>query len=134
MNTFLPVALVALVAALVYFLMAAYVARTHSKLGILAPTMTGHPVLERTVRAHANTLEWLPIFLPALWLFAIYWDATVAAALGAVWLAGRIIYFFGYIADARRRYPGFFIQSLAAGTLLLGGLGRVTYLLATGQA
>ena len=36
--------------------------------GIDAPAMTGHPEFERAVRAHANTLEWLPIFLPSLWL------------------------------------------------------------------
>ena len=33
------------------------------------------------MRAHYNTLEWLPIFLPSMWLFAIYWNELVAAAL-----------------------------------------------------
>lgn len=108
--------------------MALRVAATHSKTGILAPTMTGDPLLERTVRAHQNTLEWMPIFLPSLWLFAIYWDADVAAGLGLLWIAGRIIYFLGYVAEAKKRFPGFFIQSVAAFALLLGALGRIVYL------
>jgi len=33
-----------------------------------------------------NMLEWLPIFLPALWLFAIYISDAIAAALGLVWM------------------------------------------------
>ena len=43
--------------------------------------MTGDPLLERTIRAHYNTLEWLPIFLVSMWLFAVYWNELVAAAL-----------------------------------------------------
>lgn len=66
MQAYYPVAVVTLLAALVYFVMAARAAATHSKVGILAPTMTGDPLLERTVRAHQNTLEWMPIFLPSL--------------------------------------------------------------------
>lgn len=128
MQTYYSVAIVTLLAALVYFAMAARVAATHSKTGILAPTMTGDPLLERTVRAHQNTLEWMPIFLPSLWLFAIYWDANVAAGLGLLWIAGRIIYFLGYVAEAKKRFPGFFIQSVAAFALLLGALGRIVYL------
>ncbi|MGN6309215.1 MAG: MAPEG family protein [Xanthobacteraceae bacterium] len=88
------------------------------------------PALERTIRAHVNTLEWLPIFLPSLWLFAIYWSSFVAAALGALWIVGRIIYFLGYAAAAEKRRPGFAIQAIAASALLIGALGRVIYLLA----
>jgi len=80
--------------------------------GILAPVMTGDPVLERTCRAHVNPLEWMPIALPSMWLFAIYRSPAVAAILGLVWIVGRVIYFYGYIADPTKRFPGFFIQSL----------------------
>lgn len=129
------VALVTLLAVLVYFWMAAMVARTRRRVGIFAPVMTGDPTLERTIRAHVNTLEWLPIFLPSLWLFAIYWSSTVAAALGALWIVGRIVYFLGYTAAAEKRRPGFAIQAAAASALLIGALGRVIYLLvATGAS
>jgi uncharacterized membrane protein YecN with MAPEG domain len=124
-------AIVTLVAVLVYFWMATRVAVTRRMTGILAPIMTGDPVLERTIRAHTNTLEWLPIFLPSLWLFALYWGDIAAAIIGAVWIAGRIIYFRGYVVDVRKRRPGFFIQAMAAGVLLLGALGRVTYMAIT---
>lgn len=128
MQAYYPVAIVTLLAALVYFFMALRAATAHSKTGILAPTMTGDALMERTIRAHQNTMEWMPIFLPSLWLFAIYWDATVAAGLGLVWIVGRILYFFGYVADAKKRFPGFAIQAFAASALLLGALGRIVYL------
>lgn len=128
MESFHYVALVTLLTATVYFWMATRVARAHQKAGILAPAMTGDPVLERTIRAHLNTLEWLPIFLPSLWLFALYWNANVAAGLGLIWLVGRIVYFVGYVSEARKRFPGFFIQSCAAAFLLIGAIGRIAYL------
>jgi uncharacterized membrane protein YecN with MAPEG domain len=114
--------------------MAAMVARTRRRVGIFAPVMTGDPTLERTIRAHINTLEWLPIFLPSLWLFAIYWNSPVAAALGAVWIGGRIISFVGYRAAAGKRRLGFAIQAAAASALAVGALGRVIYLLVTAGA
>jgi glutathione S-transferase len=128
MHSHLLVALVTLLTALVYFWMATQVAHTRRKTGILPPVMVGDPVLERTIRAHSNTLEWLPIFLPSLWLFAIYWNSSVAAALGLVWIIGRIVYFLGYVAAASKRLPGFFIQATVVAVLLFGALGRIAYL------
>jgi glutathione S-transferase len=128
MQSHFYVALVTLLTAAVYFWMATQVARTRQRVGILPPAMTGDPVLERTIRAHLNTLEWLPIFLPSLWLFAIYWNSHVAAGLGLIWIVGRIVYFVGYVSEARKRFPGFFIQSLAVGLLLIGAIGRIAYL------
>ncbi len=125
------VALVTLLSVLVYAWMAIMVARTRQRVGIFAPVMTGDPELERTIRAHVNTLEWFPIFLPSLWLFAIYWSPLVAAALGLVWIVGRVIYFLGYRTAAGKRRPGFFIQAVAVLALLVGALGRVIYLIAT---
>ena len=128
MHSHSLVALVTLLTVLVYFWMATQVAGTRRKTGILPPVMVGDPVLERTIRAHCNTLEWLPIFFPSLWLFAIYWNSSVAAALGLVWIIGRIIYFLGYVAEASKRLPGFFIQATAVAVLLFGALGRIGYL------
>jgi uncharacterized membrane protein YecN with MAPEG domain len=131
MQAYYGVALVTLVTSLVYFGMALTVAHTHSKTGILAPAMTGDPLLERTIRAHTNTLEWIPIFLPSMWLLAVYWSPLWATVLGAVWIVGRIVYFLGYRIAPEKRFPGFFIQSSAAFALLLGALGRIIYLMAT---
>ena len=128
MERYYPVAAVTLLCGLMVFGMALTVARTHRKTGIAAPAMTGDPRLEQAVRAHANTLEWIPVFLPSLWLFAIYWSAAWAAALGLLWLAGRVAYFVGYLSAPTSRYPGFFVQAIAAFVLLLGALGRILYL------
>jgi uncharacterized membrane protein YecN with MAPEG domain len=130
MERYYPVAIVTLVHGLVVFGMALTVSRIHASTGILAPTMTGDPRLERAFRAHLNTIEWTPVFLPSMWLFAIYWNASWATALGALWLIGRIAYFVGYISDPNKRFPGFFIQAIATFALLLGALGRVLYLAA----
>jgi uncharacterized membrane protein YecN with MAPEG domain len=131
MQAYYYPAIVTLIVALAYFWMALTVARTHQRTGILAPAMTGDPVLERTYRAHVNTLEWMPIAMPSMWLLAIYWSPGVAALLGLVWIVGRVIYFVGYVSEAKRRFPGFFIQSTAAFIMLFGALGRIVYLMAT---
>jgi glutathione S-transferase len=70
----------------------------------------------------ANTLEWMPIFLPALWLFAFYVNDIAAAAIGVVWIVGRILYMIGYTEAAEKRRPGFAIQAIAAGVLVVGAL------------
>jgi glutathione S-transferase len=79
-----------------------------------------------------NTLEWLPIFLPSLWLFAIYISDPIAAVLGLVWIAGRILYMTGYSEAANKRRRGFGIQSLAGIALWLGALGAILWRLIHG--
>lgn len=124
------VAIVTLLALLTYFWMGLQVGRARAKSGIAAPAMTGDPVLERTIRAHYNTLEWLPLFLVPLWLFAIYWSDLIAAIVGLVWIVGRVVYQLGYVADPKKREAGFLIQALAVAVLLFGSLGRLVYVLA----
>jgi glutathione S-transferase len=126
------VALVTLLALLTYFWMSLQVGRARGKTGIAAPAMTGDPILERAVRVHYNTLEWLPLFLVSLWLFAIYWNEAVAAGVGLVWIVGRILYARGYMADPGKREMGFLVQALATGVLLFGALGKIVYGMATG--
>lgn len=130
MQSHAYVAIVSLLALLVYFWMGLQVGKARAKCGIHAPTMTGDPVLERTIRAHHNTLEWLPLFLVPLWLFAIYWSDLWAAVIGLVWIVGRIVYQLGYVADPKKREAGFLIQALAVAVLLFGALGRLVYVLA----
>ena len=127
-------ALVSIVALLVYFYMGLQVGRARGKSGISAPTMTGDPLLERAVRVQMNTLEWLPLFLTGLWLFALYWNEMVAAGAGVVWIVGRLLYSTGYMADPGKRSTGFLIQMVATATLLFGALGKIVYSLATGGA
>jgi glutathione S-transferase len=101
------------------------VGKARAKFGIKAPAVTGNPDFERVYRVQMNTLEWMPIFLPSLWLFAIYISDPIAAAIGIVWIAGRILYMTGYSQAADKRGRGFGIQALAAGVLWLGALGAI---------
>jgi uncharacterized membrane protein YecN with MAPEG domain len=126
------VALVSLLALLAYFWMSFQVPLARRRCGIYAPAMTGDPGLERAVRVHYNTLEWLPIFFVSLWLFAVYVNELAAAALGALWIVGRIVYALAYYADPAKRGPGFGVQGLATAILLFGALGKIVYSLATG--
>jgi uncharacterized membrane protein YecN with MAPEG domain len=123
------VALVTVAALLVYVWMGVRVGRARAQSGVAAPAMTGDPILERHIRVQANTLEWLPIFLAGLWLFAIYWNDQIAALAGVVWIVGRILYALGYVSDPSKRELGFVVQGLAAAVLLFGALGRIVYVL-----
>jgi uncharacterized membrane protein YecN with MAPEG domain len=118
-------ALVTLLAILFYFFTAMNVSRSRTKTGVKAPAMAGHPDFERAFRIQMNTLEWMPIFLPALWLFAIYVGDAIAAGIGAIWIIGRIVYFIGYSKAAAKRGPGFMIQGVAAIALWVGALGAL---------
>jgi len=129
MQTHAYVAIVSLLALLVYIWMSFRVGAARSKCGIHAPAMTGDPVLERTIRVQANTLEWLPVFLVSLWLFALYWNDLWAAIAGVVWIFGRILYALGYVADPKKRELGFLIQLIATAVLLFGALGRAIWVL-----
>src|SRR5437588_11881878 len=120
-------ALVTLLAILFYFYSSMNVSRARTRTGVKAPAMSGHPDFERAFRVQMNTLEWMPIFLPSLWLFAIYISDGPAAALGIVWIAGRILYMTGYSQAASKRGPGFAIQATAAFILWLGALGAIVW-------
>jgi glutathione S-transferase len=124
-------ALVALLALLVYFWLGLNVARARGKYNIKAPAITGNPDFERVLRVQMNTLEWMPIFLPALWLAAVFSSDVVAATLGLVWIAGRLLYMRGYTQAAARRKTGFFVQASAAGILwtmaLIGVINSVIH-------
>lgn len=118
-------ALVTLLAIAFYFFTAINVSRVRTKTGVKVPAMSGHPDFDRAFRIQMNTLEWLPIVLPALWLFAIYVGDAIAAGIGAIWIIGRIVYFIGYSQAAAKRGTGFAIQALAAMALWVGALGAV---------
>ena len=107
-------ALVTLLAVLVYFYTGIRVAHARAKTGIKAPAMTGNPEFERAVRVQLNTLEWMPIALPALWLAAFYIGDIWAAIGGLVWIIGRALYIQGYSQAADKRGLGFAVQALAA--------------------
>lgn len=117
------VAIVAALALLEYAWLTAQVSRARGQYGVKAPATTGHPIFERHYRVQHNTVEQLVTFLPALFLFAHYVNAPIAAALGAVFIVGRFLYARGYVADPDKRGTGFVIGLVANTALLLGALG-----------
>jgi glutathione S-transferase len=124
------VVVVTLASLLVYFWTCMRVATARARNKIVAPAVTGHPEFERAYRVQINTLEWLPLYLPSLWLFAYYLSATVAAAVGLLWILGRILYALSYVKDPTQRALGFGLQALATAVLFIGSLGKAVVLLA----
>jgi glutathione S-transferase len=115
-------AIVTLLVVLFYFFVATRVSVARRKFDVKLPATTGHPDFERVFRVHMNILEWMPIFLPLLWLCAIYFSDGAAAVVGLVWIGGRALYLVGYSEAVEKRLPGFFIQSTACILLLIGAL------------
>ncbi|MEE8443945.1 MAG: MAPEG family protein [Alphaproteobacteria bacterium] len=121
MDPLYPAAVTALTL-LLYLVVAGNAGRNRAKHKIAAPAMTGHPDFERANRVQMNTLEQMVCFLPAMWLYAWSLSAVWAAAVGLVWIVGRVIYSFAYISDPARRGPGMMISLLALIWLLGGAL------------
>src|SRR5256885_6755601 len=120
-------ALVTCLAISLYFFTSIRVSQARATFGIKVPSITGNPDFERVFRVQMNTLEWMPIFLPSLWLFAIYISDPIAAALGMVWIAGRILYLIGYSKAVEKRSPGFAVQAIAVIILWAGALGMIVW-------
>jgi glutathione S-transferase len=103
-----------------FFAFALAVARARGRYKVAAPATTGNEMFERYFRVQMNTLELLVIFIPSIWLFGYYLGPYVAAGLGVIFLIGRIVYFFSYVAEPKKREPGFTL-SIIPTLVLLGG-------------
>jgi glutathione S-transferase len=51
----------------------------------------------------------------------------IAAALGLIWIIGRVIYMRSYVRDPASRGLGFGVQALASVLLLIGGLSAIVW-------
>lgn len=125
MHDYVWTTLITLLAIIVYFIASAGVGRARYTYKIDAPATTGHDTFERHFRVQMNMLEWMPIFLPALWIFASYWGDPLAAGIGMVWVVARVLYMNGYVKAANSRRLGFGLQALSALALLIGALAGV---------
>ncbi len=110
--------------------MAIKVGRARMKYGVAAPATSGNADFERVFRVQMNTLENAMLFLPSLWVFAVYLSATWAAALGLLWLASRLWYSVAYQQAAERRGPAFGLSMLCVLVLAAGGAWGVVKTLA----
>jgi uncharacterized MAPEG superfamily protein len=112
-------ALVTLAALALCFATAAIVGRARGKYGVAAPATTGHEMFERAFRVQMNTLENTVIFVPALWLCALFFGPLTATAFGALWLVGRIWYAAAYLREPKTRGGGFVLAFAAWGGLMI---------------
>ena len=117
--------LVTLLALLEYVAFGILVGRARGKYAIKAPAMSGNEMFERYVRVHYNTLELLILLVPALWIAASYWNPVWMAAIGAVYLIGRVFYLQGYVRDPKTRSLGFGLSMVPILFLLLAALAGV---------
>ena len=97
------------------------VAGARGRYKVAAPAVTGNEIFERYLRVQLNTLEQLVVFIPSILLFGQYMSPYIGAALGAVFLIGRLIYFFAYVKDPKSRELGF-ILTLPPNSILLGAV------------
>lgn len=109
---------VTLAAILITLGFAILVGQTRSRVRIDAPAMTGHADLERALRIQGNTVEQIVVFLPALWLAALYFQGWLPPIIGAVWCLGRIIYAIAY-GTHKQRLPGFALTVLPSVILIV---------------
>jgi uncharacterized MAPEG superfamily protein len=116
------VQLITALALLQYFLFGMLVGKARGQYGVKAPTMTGHEVFERYNRVHVNTLETLVIFVPALWLAASFFRPQWVAAIGAVYLIGRVIYLRAYVSNPSTRSLGYALSALPVAVLIIMAL------------
>jgi hypothetical protein len=124
--TFFPyTSLSTIVAVLVYMVLSINVGRARKAYGIVAPAVSGHIEFEKRYRVQMNTVEQFIIFLPVLWLSAVWVGDEFAAIMGLVWSVGRIVYARGYYASAEKRGGGFGIGALATIGMLLATIHEI---------
>ena len=90
------------------------------KYNVKAPSMDGPVAFQSAQRVQMNTLEQLPLLLAPLWLCALFLGDAWAAAGGALWCVGRIMYALGYYKDPAKREAGFVIGIVACALLIAG--------------
>ncbi len=119
--------IVTILTLILFYILSVNVVVARAKYKVPAPQITGDENFERVFRVQQNTLEQLIVFIPSLWIFSIFVNAIAANILGGIWIVGRILYAWGYYAEAGKRGLGFAINSLTAIILLIGsliGIGR----------
>ena len=121
-------AAVTIFAALICLWTAILVARARRRNNLPPPIMSGAAEVERALRVQGNTVEQVVIFLPLLWVAALYFHMIgwLVPAIGLVWCIGRIIFAIGYMVHPEKRHIGFSIAVFASIALaILGIIGLV---------
>lgn len=119
-------AAVTILAGLICLGVAILVARTRNKHKVMPPAMAGAFPVECALRVQGNTTEQVVIFLPLLWVAAVYFQGWLPPAIGLAWCVGRILYAIGYMAEPKKRHVGFGLSVFSSIALaILGIIGLV---------
>ena len=127
MNQFLYTSLVTLLTVLLMFGLTFNVGRARGKYQVKAPAVTGHELFERAYRIQLNTIENVLMFLPALWLYAIFIGDKGAGDSGIIWLIARVWYAISYQQNPAKRGWGFIISILVIAGLWTGAAYGIFY-------
>lgn len=101
------------------------VGRARGRFEVPAPATSGHENFERFFRAHQNTTEQLVVFLPAMFACAYFVNETLAAAMGLLFVIGRLMYFRGYTNPEKSLSLGFGLGLIANTVMILATLYQV---------
>lgn len=116
-----------------YVFFATRVGRARGTYGVPAPATTGNPIFERYYRVQTNTLELLILLIPSVWIASAYWNTLFIAAMLAIYIVGRHLYYIAYIEDPKKRSMGFALSIIPILLLLASGLvGAAWALIRTG--
>ena len=96
------------------------VGRARGKYKVQAPATSGNEMFERAYRIQLNTIENVLLFLPALWLYAIFIGDKGAGDSGVIWLIARVWYAIAYQLNPAKRGLGFLISILVRAGLWAG--------------
>jgi uncharacterized membrane protein YecN with MAPEG domain len=113
---------VAMLAVLQFLIFGSLVGRARGKYGIKAPAISGSEPFERIYRVQMNTLEMLVALLPAMYVAAKYWPSNYIAAIGAIYIVGRVVYWRAYVTNPQKRGLGFGLSFFPVFTLVLVAL------------
>lgn len=111
---------VTLVALLVYLWMTINVSRARIRYHVPAPLVDGPQEFMSVLRVQLNTVEQMVLFLPALWMCAWLLGDRYAAAGGAAWILGRLLYARAYYRNPADRGPGYALTLVASFALMVG--------------
>ncbi len=101
------------------------VGKARRKYKVAPPNDDGPAEFQRIYRVQINTTEQLLYHLPLLWIACMAVSDSFAAAFGAVWLLGRVLYAYGYYQNPKRRFKGFVIGLVVNVILTIAGLAGV---------
>lgn len=121
--------LLVVVALFQYVYFASRVGWARGKYDVPAPATTGNSIFERHYRVQSNTLELLILLIPAVWIASTYWNSLFIAAMLAIYLIGRHVFYVTYIEDPKKRSLGFGLSFLPILALLVSGLAGAIWAL-----